>query len=80
MQDLRNLETIGNTIKRFEPDFDFSPVIREWASEIPKELDFRTEVRLRMLKEEGEIEQWESEKGMLARKFLSVCVKEREIE
>jgi hypothetical protein len=38
LQDLRNLETIGDTLKRFDPDFDFSPVIREWASEIPKEL------------------------------------------
>jgi aarF domain-containing kinase len=43
LQDLRNLETIGDTLKRFDPDFDFSPVIREWASEIPKELDFRSE-------------------------------------
>jgi hypothetical protein len=43
LQDLRNLETIGDTLKRFDPDFDFSPVIREWASEIPKELgDFIT--------------------------------------
>ena len=39
------METIGNTIKSFEPDFDFGPVIREWASEIPKELDFRDEVQ-----------------------------------
>jgi aarF domain-containing kinase len=43
LQDLRNLETIGDTLRRFDPDFDFSPVIREWAAEIPKELDFRSE-------------------------------------
>ena len=51
------METIGDTIKRFEPDFDFSPVIREWASEIPKELDFRTEV----LKVKVKIDESESE-------------------
>ena len=43
LQDLKNLETIGNTVRRLDPDFDFSPVIREWAREIPKELDFRCE-------------------------------------
>ena len=43
LQDLKNLETIGETVRYLDPDFDFSPVIREWASEIPKELDFRTE-------------------------------------
>jgi predicted unusual protein kinase regulating ubiquinone biosynthesis (AarF/ABC1/UbiB family) len=28
LQDLRNLETIGDTLKYLDPDFDFSPVIR----------------------------------------------------
>ena len=45
LQDLENLETIGNIVKRLEPDFDFSPVIREWARSIPNELDFREEER-----------------------------------
>lgn len=40
LQDLKNLETIGNVVRRLEPDFDFSPVIREWAGEVPNELDF----------------------------------------
>ena len=42
-QDLDNLVTIGDIIKKLEPDFDFSPVIREWAQSIPNELDFETE-------------------------------------
>jgi predicted unusual protein kinase regulating ubiquinone biosynthesis (AarF/ABC1/UbiB family) len=45
LQDLKNLETIGNVVRSLDPDFDFSPVIREWAREIPKELDFRCEAR-----------------------------------
>lgn len=43
LQDLDNLQTIGDILKRLDADFDFSPVIREWAAEIPKELDFRQE-------------------------------------
>ena len=43
LQDLMNLETIGDTMKRLDPDFDFTPVISEWAKEVPKELDFRQE-------------------------------------
>jgi predicted unusual protein kinase regulating ubiquinone biosynthesis (AarF/ABC1/UbiB family) len=43
LQDLKNLETIGDIVRRLDPDFDMSPVIREWAREIPKELDFRCE-------------------------------------
>jgi aarF domain-containing kinase len=43
LQDLQNLETIGDTLKRLDPDFDITPVIREWAKEVPKELDFRQE-------------------------------------
>jgi aarF domain-containing kinase len=35
-QDLLNLQTLGDVFKAFDPDFDFSPVIREWASEVPK--------------------------------------------
>jgi len=41
--DLKCLETIGDTIRYLEPDFDMSPVIREWSKEVPKELDFRKE-------------------------------------
>ena len=43
LQDLKNLESIGEIVRRLDADFDFSPVIREWAREIPKELDFRCE-------------------------------------
>jgi aarF domain-containing kinase len=43
IQDLKCLETIGNTVKWLDPDFDFSPVVREWSKEVPKELDFRKE-------------------------------------
>ena len=42
-QDLKNLESIGALVRRLDPDFDFSPVVREWAAEIPKELSFRCE-------------------------------------
>ena len=45
LQDLQNLETIGETIRYLDPDFDFSPVVREWAKEVPKELDFRCEAK-----------------------------------
>ena len=43
LQDLKCLETIGDVVKWLDPDFDFSPVIREWAKEVPAELDFRKE-------------------------------------
>ena len=43
LQDLKNLQTIGNTVRYLDPDFDMSPIIREWAKEVPKELDFRQE-------------------------------------
>ena len=43
LQDLKCLETIGDVVRYLDPDFDFSPVIREWAREVPKELDFRRE-------------------------------------
>ena len=45
LQDLKCLETIGDTVRWLDKDFDFSPVIREWSKEVPKELDFRTEAR-----------------------------------
>ena len=32
LQDLQNLETIGDTIRYLDPDFDLSPVIREWPA------------------------------------------------
>ena len=31
-------------VRWLDPDADFSPVIREWAKEVPKELDFLNEV------------------------------------
>lgn len=43
IQDLKCLETIGETVKWLDPDFDFSPVVREWSKEVPKELDFTRE-------------------------------------
>jgi aarF domain-containing kinase len=43
MQDMDNLKLILNWIAKFEPDADFGPVIREYNSEVRKELDFRTE-------------------------------------
>lgn len=43
IQDLQNLETIGNVVRYLDADFDMSPVIREWAKEVPKELDFLQE-------------------------------------
>ena len=43
LQDLDCLQTIGDTVKALDPDFDMSPVVREWAKELPKELDFNRE-------------------------------------
>ena len=43
LQDLKCLETIGEVVRFLDPDFDFSPVVREWAKEVPKELDFKRE-------------------------------------
>eukprot|EP00899_Mesostigma_viride_P006637 jgi/Mesvir1/15975/Mv08284-RA.1 len=40
MQDLANLRTIMALLAYFEPDFDFQPIVNEWCSEVPKELDF----------------------------------------
>ena len=38
--DLKCLESIGETVKWFEPEWDFGPVVREWTKEVPKELNF----------------------------------------
>ena len=43
LNDLDCLNTIGETIRYLDPDFDLSPVVREWAKEVPKELDFKIE-------------------------------------
>ena len=43
--DLRCLETICDTVKWLDSDFDLSPLVREWAKEVPKELDFRLEAQ-----------------------------------
>jgi aarF domain-containing kinase len=41
--DLRCLETICDAVKWLDSDFDLSPLVREWAKEVPKELDFQLE-------------------------------------
>ena len=42
-QDMANLRSILSIVARFDKDADFGPVVREWTSEVLKELDFRTE-------------------------------------
>ncbi|GJP49801.1 hypothetical protein CLOM_g8969 [Closterium sp. NIES-68] len=42
-QDFRNLTTIVDWLAWAEPDYDFKPVVGEWAKEVLKELDFRLE-------------------------------------
>lgn len=39
-QDLENLRSIVEWVAWAEPDYNFKPVLDEWASEVPKELDF----------------------------------------
>jgi hypothetical protein len=41
--DLTNIVQIFATVGWLEPDFDFSIMVREWASEVRNELDFNTE-------------------------------------
>ena len=43
LADLKCLEAIGDTVRWLDADFDFSPVVREWSREVPRELDFRRE-------------------------------------
>ncbi|CAM6101459.1 unnamed protein product [Calypogeia fissa] len=43
LQDLRNARTIVKWIAWAEPQFNFGPVMDEWCSEVPKELDFNSE-------------------------------------
>ena len=40
---MANLRSILSIVARFDKDADFGPVVREWTSEVLKELDFRTE-------------------------------------
>ena len=42
-QDLRNIEVIMSWVAYFEPEFDFKPIIEEWAKVAIKELDFCNE-------------------------------------
>eukprot|EP00897_Mesotaenium_endlicherianum_P001152 jgi/Mesen1/11037/ME000098S10430 len=42
-QDLANLGTIVEWVAWAEPEYNFRPVLDEWASEVPKELNFVTE-------------------------------------
>lgn len=44
-QDLGNLRTIVRWVAWLEPDYNFGPVVEEWAKEVPKELDFRVEAQ-----------------------------------
>ncbi|RYY38010.1 hypothetical protein EON62_00750, partial [archaeon] len=48
MSDLTTLRVIVNVVAYLEPEFDFRPVIAEWASEAVKELDFRREAAITM--------------------------------
>jgi len=41
--DLKCLESISGAVRWLDADFDFSPIVREWASEVPRELDFSCE-------------------------------------
>lgn len=43
LQDMENLKVILNLLAKTDPDLDFGPVIREYSTEVKKELDFRTE-------------------------------------
>jgi len=43
IQDMSNLRLILNTIAYFEPEYDFSLIIKEYNTEVRKELDFRIE-------------------------------------
>ncbi|KAJ3109575.1 hypothetical protein HDU96_007178 [Phlyctochytrium bullatum] len=45
LQDLQDLRAILKLVGRFEPDYDLSPIVDEWAREVPKELDFVIEAR-----------------------------------
>eukprot|EP00039_Didymoeca_costata_P009150 m.121005 g.121005 ORF g.121005 m.121005 type:complete len:1560 (+) comp14378_c1_seq1:183-4862(+) len=42
-QDMNNIEKIMSWVAYFEPEFDFKPVIEEWAKVALKELDFNNE-------------------------------------
>ncbi|KXS09410.1 beta-lactamase/transpeptidase-like protein [Gonapodya prolifera JEL478] len=43
MQDLENMREVVRIVAEFEKDFDFRVIYDEWASELPKELDFVNE-------------------------------------
>ena len=49
-QDLINMETIVSWVAYAEPQFDFKPIIEEWASVAMEELDFRNEAKSQMEK------------------------------
>ncbi|KAK3274048.1 hypothetical protein CYMTET_17746, partial [Cymbomonas tetramitiformis] len=43
VQDLENLRVLTELLHRFESDADYRTVVGEWATEVIRELDFRTE-------------------------------------
>ncbi|KAJ3088867.1 hypothetical protein HK102_007738 [Quaeritorhiza haematococci] len=43
LQDLKDLKLLMWVVGKFEPDYDFSPIVNEWSNEVPKELDFINE-------------------------------------
>ncbi|TPX36505.1 hypothetical protein SmJEL517_g01339 [Synchytrium microbalum] len=45
LQDLADLKLLMAIVAYFEPDYDFTPIVSEWSSEVPKELDFQTEAK-----------------------------------
>ncbi|KAJ3208938.1 hypothetical protein HDU67_006476 [Dinochytrium kinnereticum] len=45
IQDLQDLRVIIRLVGRFEPNYDFTPIVEEWSNEVPKELDFMIEAR-----------------------------------
>eukprot|EP00842_Homolaphlyctis_polyrhiza_P004564 jgi/Hompol1/5108/HPOL_004167-RA len=45
LHDLLDLRLIIRIIGYFEPEFDFTPIVSEWSSEVPKELDFVNEAQ-----------------------------------
>lgn len=58
-QDMDNLRTILRMLAFFEPDLDYNPVVDEYAKEVSKELDFRSEAtnmqEIKQLLEERQI-------------------------
>ncbi|KAJ3417277.1 Katanin p60 ATPase-containing subunit A1 [Chytridiales sp. JEL 0842] len=45
MQDLTDLAFLIRWVGWFEPQYDFTPIVQEWSTEVPKELDFVIEAK-----------------------------------